>query len=194
MAEKLKLKLNPDRTLADSIRTVAFDEVVEAVRLCCLAAATKLPEDVLQSLQDALKKESNVLARELIEQCLENARIAREENMPICQDTGFAVYFVEMGTMVRLDRGTIYDREFLGYALSFKDEVKVQIKEFVSGGNDSRHIQISRDGCHAIVLSAPTRYLHSSSCVLDINDTEEMETLVYKMLCNFQCGERIQNA
>ena len=121
MAEKLKLKLNPDRTLADSIRTVAFDEVVEAVRLCCLAAATKLPEDVLQSLQDALKKESNVLARELIEQCLENARIAREENMPICQDTGFAVYFVEMGTMVRLDHGTIYEAITEGTRRGYKD-------------------------------------------------------------------------
>ena len=121
MAEKLKLKLNPDRTLADSIRTVAFDEVVEAVRLCCLAAATKLPEDVLQSLQDALKKESNALARELIEQCLENARIAREENMPICQDTGFAVYFVKMGTMVRLDHGTIYEAITEGTRRGYKD-------------------------------------------------------------------------
>lgn len=121
MAEKLKLKLNPDRTMADSIRTVAFDEVVEAVRLCCLAAATKLPEDVLNSLQDALAKESNPLAKELIEQCLENARIAREENMPICQDTGFAVFFVEMGTMVRLDNGTIYEAITEGTRRGYKD-------------------------------------------------------------------------
>ena len=121
MAEKLKLKLNPDRTMADSIRTVAFDEVVEAVRLCCLAAATKLPEDVLKSLQDALAKESNPLAKELIEQCLENARIAREENMPICQDTGFAVFFVEMGTMVRIDNGTIYEAITEGTRRGYKD-------------------------------------------------------------------------
>ena len=121
MAEKLKLKINPDRTMADSIRTVAFDEVVEAVRLCCLAAATKLPEDVLKSLQDALAKESNPLAKELIEQCLENARIAREENMPICQDTGFAVFFVEMGTMVRIDNGTIYEAITEGTRRGYKD-------------------------------------------------------------------------
>ena len=98
------------------------------------------------------------------------------------------------GVLSLLDRGSIYDKGFFQYALSFKDEVKVQIKEYVSGGNDTRHIQISRDGCHAIALSAPTRYLHSSSCVLDVRDADEMETLVYKMLCNFQLEKGNKNA
>lgn len=121
MAEKLKLKLDASRTMADSIRTVAFDDVVEMVRLCCLSAATRLPEDVLASLQDALQKETKPLAKELISQCLENARIAREENMPICQDTGFAVYFVEMGTMVKIEGGTICEALTEGTRRGYRD-------------------------------------------------------------------------
>lgn len=121
MAEKLKLKLDHSRSMADSIRTVPFAEVVEMVRLCCLSAATLLPEDVLKALQDSLQKETNPLAKELISQCLENARIARDENMPICQDTGFAVYFVEMGNLVKIDGGTIYEALTEGTRQGYRD-------------------------------------------------------------------------
>ena len=121
MAEKLKLKLDCNRTMADSIRTVEFEDLVEMVRLCCLAAATKLPEDVEEALKNAFASESNPLAKELIRQCLENAEIARCENMPICQDTGFAVFFVEMGTMVRVNGGTIYEAITEGTRRGYRD-------------------------------------------------------------------------
>ena len=121
MAEKLKLKLDCNRTMADSIRTVEFEDLVEMVRLCCLAAATKLPEDVEEALKNAFASESNPLAKELIRQCLENAEIARCENMPICQDTGCAVFFVEMGTMVRINGGTIYEAITEGTRRGYRD-------------------------------------------------------------------------
>ena len=60
MAEKLKLALNPGRTLAESMRTIAFDDVVEAVRLCCLAAATRLPDDVLSALQHKIEQAKHI--------------------------------------------------------------------------------------------------------------------------------------
>ena len=50
MSEKLKLKLTPGRTLAESMRSIPFAEVVKMVRLCCLSAACKLPEDVEEAL------------------------------------------------------------------------------------------------------------------------------------------------
>lgn len=121
MAEKLKLKLDCNRTMADAIRTVEFEDLVEMVRLCCLAAATQLPEDVEEALQKSLQSESNPLAKELIGQCLENAKIARCENMPICQDTGFAVFFVEMGTLVRINGGTIYEAITEGTRRGYRD-------------------------------------------------------------------------
>lgn len=122
MAEKLKLKLAPSsRSMAECMRTVAFADVVEMVRLCCLNAAVNLPEDVLEALEKAHQKETRPLAKELIGQCLENARIARCENMPICQDTGFAVYFVEMGTNVRIDGGTIHEAITEGTRQGYRD-------------------------------------------------------------------------
>lgn len=120
MSEKTKLTLAPANS-APIMRTVAFEEVVEMVRLCCLAAAVKLPEDVELALQKSLEKETNPLARELINQCLENAKIARSENMPICQDTGFAVYFVEMGSHVRIEGGTIYEAITEGTRRGYRD-------------------------------------------------------------------------
>ncbi len=120
MSEKTKLTLAPANS-APIMRTVAFEEVVEMVRLCCLAAAVKLPEDVELALQKSLEKETNPLARELINQCLENAKIARSENMPICQDTGFAVYFVEMGSHVRIEGGTICEAITEGTRRGYRD-------------------------------------------------------------------------
>lgn len=121
MAEKLKLKLAPHASIAASMRQVAFADLVEMVRLCCLNAAVNLPEDVLKSLQKAYESETRPLAKELIAQCLENARIAKEENMPICQDTGFAVYFVEMGTNVRIEGGTIHEALTEGTRQGYRD-------------------------------------------------------------------------
>lgn len=90
------------------------------------------------------------------------------------------------GTVISLlDRGSIYDRDFIRYAMSFDRDVKLQVKEYVSGGNDTRHIQLSRDGTHALVLSVPTRYLHSASCVLDVRDVYATKALAYKLVCNF---------
>lgn len=121
MAEKLKLKIASGNSMAQSMRTVAFEEIVEMVRLCCLSAATILPNDVLEALEKAYSTESKPLAKELIGQCLENARIARNENMPICQDTGFAVYFVEMGTNVNIAGGTILEAITEGTRQGYRD-------------------------------------------------------------------------
>ena len=106
---------------SECMRIVAFDDVVEMVRLCCLSAAVNLPDDVLAALEKAYASESKPLAKELIGQCLENARIAKAENMPICQDTGFAVYFVEMGTNVRIEGGTISEAITEGTRRGYRD-------------------------------------------------------------------------
>lgn len=65
-----------------------------------------LPDDVLQVMKNAEKNETSALGKSFLNQCIENADIARNEAMPICQDTGFAVFFVEIGQDVVLDEGT----------------------------------------------------------------------------------------
>jgi fumarate hydratase subunit alpha len=81
--------------------------VTEAVRNLCIEANTRLPEDHLAALQRALDEEESALGREVIEELLENARVARERCVAFCQDTGYAVYFVELGSEVRISGGEL---------------------------------------------------------------------------------------
>ena len=89
-------------------RTVKFDEVVEAASALCGQAACFLPEDVKKSLLDAARRETGELGKEFFRQYEENFRIAESDGLPLCQDTGFAVWFVEYGTCVQFDRKDIY--------------------------------------------------------------------------------------
>ncbi len=79
------------------MRSVDYDEIVKAVEQLCIAAAHELPDDVLDALEQAAKRESNPKARRVIETLIENAKIAKSESIPLCQDTGLAVVFVEQG-------------------------------------------------------------------------------------------------
>ena len=83
----------------------------------------------------------------------------------------------EGGVISLLDRGTIYDREFVDTALRVAKEngIKTQIKKLVAGGNDAKHIHPTGVGVRVLALSAPTRYLHSPACVADIRDYEAMK-------------------
>ena len=93
------------------MRIISKQDVIKTVRECCIEGTTLLPEDVLQSLKDSEAKESSTLGRSFLNQCIKNAVIARNEAMPICQDTGFAVFFAEIGQEVLLDNGT-WDEAF----------------------------------------------------------------------------------
>ena len=89
------------------MREIPVDAVTQAVRDLCIEANTCLPEDHLQALRRALEREESPLGREVIEKLLENAKVACEECVAFCQDTGYAVFFVEVGTEVRFAGGDI---------------------------------------------------------------------------------------
>ncbi|MBN1795410.1 MAG: fumarate hydratase [Sedimentisphaerales bacterium] len=84
------------------MRQIKYQQIVETVEKLCISAAHELPDDVLDALKQALKKESNSNARNIIASLIENARIAADENIPLCQDTGLAVVFVEQGNDVTI--------------------------------------------------------------------------------------------
>ena len=109
------------RSLSERLRTIPFEEVVDRVAACCFEAACRLPLDVMDKIRAAAQRESSELGRSFLDQYLENARIAAETPMPLCQDTGFAVYFVEMGEMVRIEGGTIYEAISAGTARGYKE-------------------------------------------------------------------------
>ena len=79
------------------MRYVEFEKIAETVESLCVAAAYELPDDVLAALEEAAQHESNPGAVKILNQLIENARVARAEKVPLCQDTGLAVVFVEQG-------------------------------------------------------------------------------------------------
>src|SRR5215208_5381782 len=89
------------------MREIETRRVTEAVRDLCIEANTRLPEEHLSALRRALEEEESSIGREVIEKLLENAEVAREECIAFCQDTGYAVFFVELGQEVRFVGGEI---------------------------------------------------------------------------------------
>src|ERR671917_2772701 len=89
------------------MREIEASSVTEAVRELCIEANTRLPREHLSALRRALADEESELGREVIERLLENAEVARERCIAFCQDTGYAVFFVELGGEVRISGGEI---------------------------------------------------------------------------------------
>jgi fumarate hydratase subunit alpha len=105
----------------NQLRTIPFNEIVDKVAAICLEAAYDLPSDVLKRITDCYNEENSARGKEFLRQYLENAEIASKERVPLCQDTGFAVYFVEIGEMVKVNGGTIYEALEAGTAKGYKE-------------------------------------------------------------------------
>jgi len=79
------------------MRQIPTKEIIEAVKDSAIQANYELGEDVLQTLRDSLNNEESPVGKEILAQLIENAQIAMNERIPICQDTGIAVIFAELG-------------------------------------------------------------------------------------------------
>lgn len=102
------------------MRTLKAEEVVEALSKLPIVANTRLGDDMLQSFDEAMKNEKSEVGREVIRQLQENAKIARDETVPYCQDTGFAVIFAEIGEDLRVE-GNLTDAINEGVRRAYKD-------------------------------------------------------------------------
>lgn len=87
------------------MREIHVDQVAQVVSRLFMEANTDLGQDVVDALERARQTDESETAREVLAELLENARIAREEKVPMCQDTGLAVVFVELGQEVHLVGG-----------------------------------------------------------------------------------------
>ncbi len=87
------------------MRTISPTLIINETARLCIEAAYKLPDDTTNIIKKALKSEKNDRAKYFLHQYLENAKIAKNENIPICQDTGIAVFFVELGNKVYIPGG-----------------------------------------------------------------------------------------
>jgi len=91
------------------VTEIHVDQIIDEVRRMCIEANVNLPPDVCRALEKAVESEGNPTASSVLELLLENADIARNECIPICQDTGMAVFFVEVGQDCRIVGGGLTD-------------------------------------------------------------------------------------
>ncbi|MEW6261830.1 MAG: fumarate hydratase [Thermodesulfobacteriota bacterium] len=87
------------------MREIKAETVTRAVKDLFLKAAFDLGQDVLEAFRQGRAGEESPVGREVLERLIENARIAREERLPLCQDTGLGIVFVELGQEVLVTGG-----------------------------------------------------------------------------------------
>lgn len=86
---------------------ISTEDIVKVVKDAVIQANYELGADVIQAFNDGLKQEESPVGKEILGQLIENARVAAEERIPICQDTGVAVLFVELGQEVSVVGGDL---------------------------------------------------------------------------------------
>ncbi|NLP11182.1 fumarate hydratase [bacterium] len=91
------------------MREISARLITEKVADLCIQANYHLGQDVIDAMKRGLQQEESPTGRAILEQLLENAAIAKNGEFPICQDTGFAVFFVELGQEVHVVDGGLVD-------------------------------------------------------------------------------------
>jgi fumarate hydratase subunit alpha len=89
------------------MREITASEITKTVAKLCQEANYVLGEDAISALKQALEVEESILGREIITQLLENAKVARKERVPLCQDCGTAIVFLEIGQDVHIIGGAL---------------------------------------------------------------------------------------
>lgn len=114
------------------IREISTQEIIKVLRDLSIDANYNLGDDVLLAFNRALEKEDSTAAREVIKELIENARIAREEKVPICQDCGLAVVFIEIGQDMHIIGGDL------------KEAINEGVRQGYRGG------YLRKSACHPI--------------------------------------------
>ena len=91
------------------IRTINVKEITTNIKEMCIEANHFLSEDMERAMKQAEKAEQSPLGKQILEQLEENLQIAADDMIPICQDTGMAVIFLEIGQDVHLQGGSLED-------------------------------------------------------------------------------------
>ena len=91
------------------MRIINSDIITETVKKMCMEANYILPCDIKNALKKAERDEISPIGKEVLSKIIKNAEIAENEKMPICQDTGMAVFFVEVGSDVHIEGKNLTD-------------------------------------------------------------------------------------
>ncbi len=103
------------------MRIINSDEIVKAVRDMCIRANCHINCDIKSALENGVKTEKSDVSRGVLENLLKNADIADKKEVPICQDTGMAVFFAEIGNEVLIEGDTLNDAINKGVSRGYID-------------------------------------------------------------------------
>ena len=103
------------------IRTIDTDLVIRTIKEMCIEANYSLSEDMKQCLKEARRSEQSELGTKIIDQLADNLEIAEAEMIPICQDTGMAIIFMEIGQDVHFEGSPIEDAVNEGVRRGYTD-------------------------------------------------------------------------
>ena len=137
------------------MRTIFAQQITDTVARLCIEANTRLPRDVQEALDKARAEEPWPLAKNTLDLLWSNLAAAKEENLPICQDTGMACVFVELGTDVHIDgsfEAAIHEGVRRGYTDGYlrKSIVADPLRRGNTGDNTPAAITVhlvDGDGC-----------------------------------------------
>ncbi|MCE3047405.1 fumarate hydratase [Helicobacter kayseriensis] len=103
------------------MKIVQASEITQEVVKLSICACRNIPHDVFQAFQKAHNNETSPLGKEILSQLIENSQIAHKKQIPICQDTGMCVVFVELGQDVRVEGGFLEEAIQKGVALGYTE-------------------------------------------------------------------------
>ena len=119
------------------MREIQCSKIKEVIRKLCIEANEHLPEDVKCAIKTARKEEDGEIAKGILDNIIENYEIADRENVPICQDTGMAVVFMEIGQDVHITGGDLTECVNEGVRQGYTDGYlrKSVVKDPIRRGN-----------------------------------------------------------
>lgn len=103
------------------MRTIQVQQITEQIKEMCIQVNHYLSEDMKEALRNAQASEKSPLGCQILSQLQENLKIAGEDMIPICQDTGMAVFFIEIGNEVFVEGDTITDAVNKGVSMGYTD-------------------------------------------------------------------------
>lgn len=103
------------------MKVIAYDHIVEQVAKLCQEANFDLGEDVISAFRQAVETERSPIGKDILLDLIENANIATENRVPMCQDTGVSVFIVELGQDCLIKGGTITSAINEGVMKGYKD-------------------------------------------------------------------------
>ena len=105
----------------DGVRELNVAQITEAVANLAVEACNYLGEDMVAFFKQAAEREESETGRDILRQLLENAQLAKDTNRPLCQDTGLAVVFLEIGQEVHLVGGSVEEAVDEGVRKGYTD-------------------------------------------------------------------------